>query len=131
MLRLEAGIGKDLYGLVKHAPNIRVLYISTKLRSWHSITGLQKAIPLLDPVTLYIFSWPHRINEVVSKTRLMLLGALSGTWDQLVNSPRSRTLSLSFSGGCSSIYHMLGPFLFIGASQWMLTERTIYIACRL
>ena len=63
MLRVEGGMGKDLYTIARNAPNVHALYLSVQMRSSEGISGLRRAMPMLNPTTLYLYSTTTRVTN--------------------------------------------------------------------
>ncbi|GJE91941.1 hypothetical protein PsYK624_080930 [Phanerochaete sordida] len=89
-LRLEGGLGKDLVHVAKYTTGLRCLYVDLQIKSVHSIAGLEKALPLLKPVELYIREETYRDNKTIIEARTILYSHIrSSAWSSL------RTVSLS------------------------------------
>ncbi|EKM49655.1 uncharacterized protein PHACADRAFT_33224 [Phanerochaete carnosa HHB-10118-sp] len=88
-LRLEGGsMTRELSTLVKHAPNIHTVYVSEQMRTGESLDGLQRAMSLLRPTTLYI----HLLAQTLHNWRAVredeiALKAVVEVWPSIV-SPR-------------------------------------------
>ena len=72
-VRLEGGYMDELSDILEHATNLKTLSVSTTVPpSEESITGLQRALPLLKPVRLYI--WAPELPR--DPTALAIYGSL-------------------------------------------------------
>jgi hypothetical protein len=86
MLRVEGGMGRDLYTIVKHAPNIETLYISMHIGLSEGITGLRKSLPVISPITVYIHSSDHlKSNKVIDEACKLVRLALTQSWTKMAS----------------------------------------------
>ncbi|GJE89698.1 hypothetical protein PsYK624_058040 [Phanerochaete sordida] len=82
-LRIEGGCGKELYTIVKHAPNVDTLYICLHVKASEGIAGLRKALPLMRPQKLY---WLHRgltLNKAAVEAKALLEKCIAEIWTSL------------------------------------------------
>lgn len=84
-LKLEGGLGKDLVHIAKLAPKLQSVYISLRIKSAESITGLKKAFPILKPVNLYIKEYIYRDNKKSTEARTLLYAHIQNKWTSLVS----------------------------------------------
>lgn len=98
-LRLEGGFGRHLPVVIKHAPNIEVLYISLHVPTSESIRGLHKALSLLQPKTLYMhYRISHaRSTKVIRDAKNLVQSAIASQWTSLTNIVLDPYLRLSSS----------------------------------
>ena len=68
-LRLDGGLGPDLTSVVRLASKVKSLYINTAIAAEESIGGLRRALSLLNPDTLFIYS-PRTRNHNVKQTQV-------------------------------------------------------------
>lgn len=92
-LRLQAGFGKDLVTIVKHAPNVRALAVNMEATASESTVGILRVLPLLNPVRFYLHgsATPRLANRKSIGVRDAVVESLS-KWENLV-SPPGLTLS--------------------------------------
>ncbi|EKM49727.1 uncharacterized protein PHACADRAFT_214249 [Phanerochaete carnosa HHB-10118-sp] len=103
-LRLEGGLGKDLMHIAKLTPKLHSIYLSLRVKSVDSITGLKRAFPLLNPVNLYIEHEGYKENKKIAEARRLLYTHVTNVWTSL----RSLTLS---DWLCLSMGHQLANAL--------------------
>ena len=92
-LRLEGGMGKDLYTIIKHAPNIHTLWITPHVRSAESISGLRKSLALLHPQKLYFCKMSLKLNKVADEVEKMLISHIEESWNSLVSTAPTLTFN--------------------------------------
>ncbi|GJE97711.1 hypothetical protein PsYK624_139320 [Phanerochaete sordida] len=69
-LRLEGGLGRDLVHIARAATRLESLYVEMRVKSADSITGLVKALPLLQPRHLYLENdFGRRDNKKIAEVR--------------------------------------------------------------
>lgn len=83
-LKLLGGYGRDLNTIVKAAPNLQTVYLNMSMRSSDSITGIKKALSIMNPTRLYIEERPRKRNKKTTELR-DLLNAHLGKWTSLVS----------------------------------------------
>ncbi|GJE91942.1 hypothetical protein PsYK624_080940 [Phanerochaete sordida] len=89
-LRLEERFGKDMVHIAKHTPNVHSLYINIRaIRPGDTVSGVPKALPLWNPVSLYLEEQNFRDNASSVKARKCLYAHIGEKWAAL------RTLALS------------------------------------
>lgn len=81
-LKLFGGYGKDLHTIVKAAPNLQTVYLNMSMRSSDTITGIKRALSIMNPTRLYIEERPRKRNKKTSELR-ELLNANIGKWSRL------------------------------------------------
>lgn len=88
-LRLDGGMGKELYTIIDHAPNIESLYVSLHFRPSQGIAGLRQALPLLNPTKLYLHNIELTAASTPSGKQKLMEIAISDVWSSLVRRLRS------------------------------------------
>lgn len=86
-LRLEGGMGRDLYTIVKNAPNIHTLWITPHVRASEGIVGLRKSLALLQPRKLCLLIRELKRNKSSAEAERLITLAVAGTWKELVSNP--------------------------------------------
>ncbi|EKM49706.1 uncharacterized protein PHACADRAFT_214223 [Phanerochaete carnosa HHB-10118-sp] len=56
-VRLEAGYGIEIQDILKFATNLKTIFVSAMVSSSESIKGLQRALPTVSPVRLYVHTF--------------------------------------------------------------------------
>jgi hypothetical protein len=88
-LRIEGGIGKDLHTIAQNAPNVQTLYASMHVRSSNGVAGLRKALPALDPASVYIHhSSSIRSSKAMWEAERLVQLAINSAWTHVVSGVR-------------------------------------------
>ncbi|GJE89703.1 hypothetical protein PsYK624_058090 [Phanerochaete sordida] len=82
-LRIEGGCGKDLYTIVRNAPNVHTLYICVHVKASEGIAGLRKALPLLQPRKLYWYHEQSQLNKPAKEAKELLQSCIARRWTSL------------------------------------------------
>lgn len=86
-LRIEAGIGGIMYSIVKATPWVKTLCLTLFVSNKDNVSGLCRALPLLDPTRVVLYD-RYRENSLVNpgtwKLREVLEACLSGKWTKMV-----------------------------------------------
>ena len=86
-LRLDGGLGKELYQIALHIPRLHTIFVNLAIKSSDSIAGFKKALLLLSPVHLYVDKPRQsrmRENKNTQDARASLCTVLKEAWPSLV-----------------------------------------------
>ncbi|KAJ7645635.1 hypothetical protein DFH06DRAFT_1212001 [Mycena polygramma] len=62
-LRVEGGYGAPILKIIKAAPNVTDLFVSTTIWSADNVSGLAKGLPLLDPARVVLFADTYNVSR--------------------------------------------------------------------
>lgn len=93
-LKLLGGYGRDLFTIAKAAPNVETLYLYISVKSSESVTGIKKALPLMNPTRLYLEDRPPHQNKKVDELHKALTESMAN-WTSLVSRVGHTLVSLT------------------------------------
>lgn len=91
-LWLEPGFPKELYDIVKRAPNIEYLCLNLNLDVRDKINGLRDSLPLLNPTTVCLSGLGTRWDKA-ARLETAIAGCIRERWRSLVRTSTSYLLS--------------------------------------